>query len=155
MDTVIALPALFQAIHKVGAYLREEFHHFSRSAAEYKTARDPVSYVDRTAEARLQEACARLLPEAGFVLEESGQNDRERELVWVIDPLDGTKNFVHGLPLFGISVALLHRGKPHSGGWCMPCPSTRLSGRCMAKVPSSVRSACKSAPPPTRTSFWW
>lgn len=115
MDTVIALPALFEAIHTVGAYLREEFRHFSRGATEYKTARDPVSYVDRTAENRLKEACACLLPEAGFVLEESGQNDREQELVWVIDPLDGTKNFVHGLPLFGISVALLYRGAPLLG----------------------------------------
>jgi len=115
MDAVIALPALFEAIHSVGAYLWEEFRQFSRSAAEYKTARDPVSYVDRTAELRLQEACSRLLPEAGFILEESGQNDRERELIWVIDPLDGTKNFVHGLPLFGISVALLYRGTPIVG----------------------------------------
>lgn len=115
VDTVVSLPALLSAIREVGAYLREEFQHFSRTDTEYKTARDPVSYVDRQAETLLKTHCMRLLPEAGFILEESGGTGQDRELVWVVDPLDGTKNFVHGIPLFGISVALLHHRKPVLG----------------------------------------
>ncbi|MEN2992433.1 MAG: inositol monophosphatase family protein [Bacteroidia bacterium] len=109
------LAALLQIVRSVGAYLRTEFRQFSREQAEYKTARDPVSYVDREAEMRLKEACARLVPEAGFILEESGEITSDKELLWVIDPLDGTKNFVHGIPLFGISVALLHYRRPVVG----------------------------------------
>lgn len=115
VDTAVSLPALLNAIREVGAYLRSEFYRFSPTETEYKTARDPVSYVDRRSEELLRERCSRLLPEAGFILEESGGSDQERELVWVIDPLDGTKNFVHGIPLFGISVALLHYRKPILG----------------------------------------
>ena len=116
MDSVVvSRRALEDLLREVGAYLRTQAQSFSRHEAEYKTARDPVSYVDRTAEALLQEGCHRLLPEAGFILEETGLSNSENEFVWVIDPLDGTKNFVHGLPLFGISVALLHRGSPVLG----------------------------------------
>ena len=114
-DTVVSLQSLFQSVREVGAYLREEAARFSRTDAEYKTSRDPVSYVDRTAEHMLQERCHRLLPEAGFILEESGGHAQESEFLWVIDPLDGTKNFVHGIPLFGISVALLYRRQPVVG----------------------------------------
>ncbi len=114
-NLVVSYRALEGLIREVGAYLREQAQSFSRAHAEYKTARDPVSYVDRTAEALLREGCARLLPEAGFILEETGQFNTEQEYIWVIDPLDGTKNFVHGIPLFGISVALLRRGEPILG----------------------------------------
>ncbi len=112
---VVSKSALESLIRQVGAYLRTEAQGFSRSHTEYKTARDPVSYVDRMAEAMLREGCARLLPEAGFILEEEGAFAADQEYVWVIDPLDGTKNFVHGIPLFGISVALLHMGQPIVG----------------------------------------
>ncbi|MCS6789558.1 MAG: inositol monophosphatase [Bacteroidia bacterium] len=114
-NTLVAVPALLRLVREVGDYLREEFYRFDRRATEYKTARDPVSYVDRTAENMLQERCMRLLPEAGFILEESGSSDLNKPLLWVIDPLDGTKNFVHGIPLFGISVALLVEKKPVAG----------------------------------------
>ncbi|MCX8112208.1 MAG: inositol monophosphatase [Bacteroidia bacterium] len=115
VDAAVSLPALLSAIRGVGTYLRDEFQRFSRSDTEYKTARDPVSYVDRRAEELLQERCARLLPEAGFILEERGGSDSDKDFVWVIDPLDGTKNFVHGIPLFGISVALLYQRTPIVG----------------------------------------
>ncbi|MCS7297329.1 MAG: inositol monophosphatase family protein [Bacteroidia bacterium] len=115
VETIVPLSALLRSIREVGTYLRDEFRRFNREYAEYKTARDPVSYVDRRAEELLREHCARLLPEAGFILEESGGTDHQKELLWVIDPLDGTKNFVHGIPLFCISVALLYRREPVIG----------------------------------------
>ncbi len=113
--SVVSLSALQGLVRQVGTYLRMESKHFSRQEAEYKTARDPVSYVDRTAEAMLQEGCAKLLPEAGFILEEEGAIASDKPLLWVIDPLDGTKNFVHGIPFFGISVALLQEREPVLG----------------------------------------
>ena len=112
---MVSRRALEGLLREVGAYLCAQARNFSRAHAEYKTARDPVSYVDRTAEALLREGCARLLPEAGFILEEAGHFNIEKEYIWVIDPLDGTKNFVHGIPLFAISVALLRRGEPILG----------------------------------------
>jgi len=116
MDTlVVSRQALEDLLREVGSYLRTQAQTFSRSDAEYKTARDPVSYVDRTAEALLRQGCARLLPEAGFILEETGHFNTDQEYIWVIDPLDGTKNFVHGIPLYSISLALLHRGEPILG----------------------------------------
>lgn len=109
------MAALEALVRRVGDYLRTQAKHFSRQEAEYKTARDPVSYVDRTAEAMLREGCAKLLPEAGFILEEEGSVNDDKPLLWVIDPLDGTKNFVHGISFFGISVALLQNRQPVVG----------------------------------------
>jgi myo-inositol-1(or 4)-monophosphatase len=62
--------------------------------------------VDREAENRLVEALAGLLPEAGFIAEENPNLEPGDGFNWIIDPLDGTTNFVHGLPVYSISVAL-------------------------------------------------
>lgn len=68
---------------------------------------------DLTSEKYLIEALGELLPEASFCAEESGKFGSESsEYCWVIDPLDGTTNFVHGLPYFCVSVALVYRGQP-------------------------------------------
>jgi apolipoprotein N-acyltransferase len=67
MDSVVvSRRALEDLLREVGAYLRTQAQSFSRHEAEYKTARDPVSYVDRTAEALLQEGCHRLPPRSGL-----------------------------------------------------------------------------------------
>ena len=90
---------------EVGGYLRREGETFDRSRIEYKGFNNPVSYVDKTAEEKLVERLARLVPEAGFITEEGTENQR-KDLNWIVDPLDGTGNFAHGLPLFAVSVAL-------------------------------------------------
>ena len=71
---------------------------------------DLVSYVDQETERRLVAGLRQLLPEAGFITEEgtAGPDAHTEEFIWIIDPLDGTTNFVHGLPVYSISVALLH-----------------------------------------------
>lgn len=72
---------------------------------EFKGVRDLVSYVDKQAEQRFVEGLAKLLPEAGFIAEE-GTGEARDGLNWIIDPLDGTTNFLHRLPAWCTSVAL-------------------------------------------------
>jgi len=100
-----------EAVRTTGNFIREERKTFSASKVEYKGLNDLVSYVDKTAEQQLVDALSRLLPSSGFITEENTNNTRSESYNWVIDPLDGTTNFVHGVPCFCISVALMLREK--------------------------------------------
>ena len=73
---------------------------------------DFVTAIDLRAERRLRSLLARVMPEAGFLGEESAPSDLDLPWVWVVDPIDGTSNFARGLPHFAVSVALLWRGQP-------------------------------------------
>ncbi len=73
---------------------------------------DFVTAVDVRTEAWLRRALTRLLPEAGFLGEESAPRELDRPLLWVVDPIDGTSNFARELHHFAVAVALLHRGQP-------------------------------------------
>ena len=93
-------------------FIREEATTFNRARIEQKGVHDLVSYVDQETERRLVAGLRQLLPEAGFITEEgtAGPDAHTEEFIWIIDPLDGTTNFVHGLPVYCISVALVqHR----------------------------------------------
>lgn len=94
----------------VGDFIRTERKTFSYSKAEVKGLNDLVSYVDKTSEERLVAMLAALLPEAGFTTEENTRNE-QREYNWIIDPLDGTTNFIHGIPCYAVSIALEHQGQ--------------------------------------------
>lgn len=74
-----------------------------------KGRNDFVSEVDRMAEAEIVATIRRSYPDHAFLAEESGVSG-ESEFVWIIDPLDGTTNFLHGFPVFAVSIALRHRG---------------------------------------------
>ena len=92
-----------------GEFIRQEARNFDRSKVEHKGLHDLVSYVDQETERRLVAGLRQLLPEAGFITEEGTAGpEQTAEFTWIIDPLDGTTNFVHGLPCYSISVALLH-----------------------------------------------
>lgn len=93
-------------IRKAGAFAREEFLNFSRKDIEYKGKNDLFSYVDVETEKMLKAGFRKLLPGAGFINEEGEDEAGENGFRWIIDPIDGTTNFTHGLPLFAISVAL-------------------------------------------------
>lgn len=80
---------------------------------ETKGAQDFVSQVDRETEIALTRDLAAILPQAGFLGEEFG--GEIGDLAWVIDPIDGTSNFVRGLPLWCISVGLVAQGQPVAG----------------------------------------
>jgi len=89
-------------------------------AAEYKAGHDPVTEADQELDAELRKILLR--KGEGWLSEESA-DDRSRlchERVWVVDPLDGTREFVEGIPEFCVSIALVERGRPVAGGICNP-----------------------------------
>ena len=91
-----------------GAFIRNESENFDRSKIEHKGPSDLVSYVDKETEKKLVAGLGSILPDAGFITEESTVEQEDKEYKWVIDPLDGTTNFLHGMPVYSISIALLH-----------------------------------------------
>jgi myo-inositol-1(or 4)-monophosphatase len=75
-----------------------------------KQANDFVTQVDRAAEEAIIEIVHKAYPDHGFLAEESGRSASDAEYRWIIDPLDGTTNFIHGFPQYGVSIAIEHRG---------------------------------------------
>lgn len=103
-----------------------------RADVRRKGAGDFVTSIDVAAERTLQRRLRRVLPEAGFVGEESAPDAIGAGLSWVVDPIDGTSNYAAGLPQFAVSVALLDRGAPLLGVlWCLPedCGYTAIAGQ--------------------------
>jgi len=101
--------------HEAGAYIRQERHNFSMQSVEAKGLHDFVSYVDKTTEKMIVEALANLVPGAGFIAEENTATKRAERYNWVIDPLDGTTNFIHGVPIFSVSIALMEHQEVVAG----------------------------------------
>jgi myo-inositol-1(or 4)-monophosphatase len=91
---------------EAGAFIREQRKTFSSDKIEIKGLNDLVSYVDKTAEEIIVAALAKILPGAGFLTEEKTINRTGERYNWIIDPLDGTTNFIHGLPVYSVSIAL-------------------------------------------------
>ncbi|WP_053406368.1 inositol monophosphatase family protein [Persicobacter sp. CCB-QB2] len=98
-----------------GAFQRNECRQMDKSKIEKKGLNDLVSYVDKETEKMLVSKLSQLFPEAGFITEEGTTAQGQAEYTWVIDPLDGTTNFLHQLPLYSVSIGLLHEGKPVLG----------------------------------------
>jgi myo-inositol-1(or 4)-monophosphatase len=96
---------------RVGAFIRRERQHFDIGKIEYKAFNDLVSYVDKEAEKQIVESLQEILPEAGFITEEGTNTTLAEVYNWVIDPLDGTTNFIHGIPFFAVSIALMEKNE--------------------------------------------
>lgn len=94
---------------EVGIFIRTEAANFDKARVELKGLNDLVSYVDKEAERMLVKDLREILPEAGFIVEEGTAKDLGEEYKWVVDPVDGTTNFIHGLPIFAISIALMRK----------------------------------------------
>jgi myo-inositol-1(or 4)-monophosphatase len=95
-----------QIAKEAGEFIRQQRKIFSADKIEIKGLNDLVSYVDKTAEEQIVAALSQVLPEAGFITEEKTINKIGERYNWIIDPLDGTTNFIHGLPVFSVSIAL-------------------------------------------------
>lgn len=94
----------------VGEYIRTERKSFQSHSVEHKDVYDMVSYVDKTSEKKLIDGLENILPGSSFLAEETGETNNDSSYRWIIDPLDGTTNFIHQIPHFCISVALLYQG---------------------------------------------
>jgi len=114
LDIPGLLGAARPAVAEVGRYQLDNWRRRPAGWAEEKAAKDLVSYVDRESEARLSAALKSALPGSSFYGEE-GERSRGR-LTWVVDPLDGTTNYVCGLDWFSISVALYEEVGDGDGG---------------------------------------
>jgi myo-inositol-1(or 4)-monophosphatase len=91
---------------QAGEFIRQERKAFDPDKIEYKGLNDMVSYVDQTAERIIVEGLKKVLPESGFITEEKTTTIVGERYNWIIDPLDGTTNFIHGLPAYSVSIAL-------------------------------------------------
>ncbi|SNT49644.1 myo-inositol-1(or 4)-monophosphatase [Tardiphaga sp. OK246] len=89
---------------------------------------DPVTEADRAAEAVMRRLIKANFPQHGIVGEEFGTEREDAEYVWVLDPIDGTKSFISGFPIWGTLIALLHRGTPVYGMMHQPYIGERFSG---------------------------
>ena len=100
-----------------GATVREQIAH---PPVELKSDGSPVTAVDLAVERVLRERIDAVYPGHGVLGEEYGSRDLEAEWVWVVDPIDGTRQFAAGLPNYGILIALCHHGRPVIGVICQP-----------------------------------
>ena len=94
---------------EVGCYILDQRKSFSEDSVERKSAHDYVSYVDKQAEKMIVNSLRELFPQAGFVTEEQTvSQSADQEYCWVVDPLDGTTNFIKDVPLYCVCIALRH-----------------------------------------------
>ncbi len=100
---------------RVGKAILEKRKDFKASDIEEKDFNNLVSFVDRAAEDELVKQLSIVFPEAGFIAEEDSSRPHGKRYNWIIDPLDGTTNFVHGIPCFAVSVALADGLQPLLG----------------------------------------
>jgi len=106
MDLKNICSEIERAARETSAFILKESEEFDINRAEKKGLNDFVSYVDKGAEKMLVEKLSHLLPEAGFITEEGTSKKIGLKYCWVIDPLDGTTNFLHGFHPYAISIAL-------------------------------------------------
>lgn len=99
---------------KSGTFIRPLFGQVT-VAVETKSDQTPVTIADRGAEELMRALISRRYPGHGIIGEEFGSERPDAEFVWVLDPVDGTKSFITGVPLWGTLIALLHQGQPVLG----------------------------------------
>jgi len=96
-----------QLATETGEFLRKEIMKLRSSDVEQKSFNNFVTYVDRESESRIVKQLSKILPGSGFIAEENPSLKKE-EMTWVIDPLDGTTNYIHGVPMYCVSIGLMN-----------------------------------------------
>ena len=109
LDLNKLLKQVCDTANEIGDYLKTEQPKLKASSIEMKGLRDYLSYVDKEAEKQLVSALKPFVPNAGFLTEEDTVEQEEKEYTWIIDPLDGTSNYVHGIAPYNVSIALTHK----------------------------------------------
>ena len=105
---------------KVSKVIIRDFGEVEKLKVSRKGPGDFVTKTDKKVEKIIIEELEKARPKYGFIAEESGERKNESEFNWVIDPIDGTSNFIHGIPHFAISIALEKNGEVISGIVCDP-----------------------------------
>lgn len=111
---VSILPKSLETVARAAAFQLQHFRSMPAGADNQKDAREMVSFVDVESEKILLDGLLPLVEGAGFFGEESGKTGSQ-DLVWVVDPLDGTTNYLSGLDHYSISIALVENGQPIFG----------------------------------------
>src|SRR5688500_2452109 len=101
-----------EAAREAGNYIATERSQFTADKVEVKSLNSLVSYVDRGAEELIIKRLKDIVPGAGIITEEETIQSTPAEYMWVIDPLDGTTNVIHGIPCFCVSIALVKNKVP-------------------------------------------
>jgi inositol-phosphate phosphatase / L-galactose 1-phosphate phosphatase / histidinol-phosphatase len=124
LDAFLALAA--ELADAAGAAIRPAFR--TPLTVDDKPDLTPVTAADRAAEAAMRRLIETRFPDHGIVGEEYGPLREAAEFVWVLDPIDGTKSFISGVPLFGTLIALTRRGRPLLGVIDQPISRERWVG---------------------------
>lgn len=107
-------PKIIQISKEAGEIIREGFG--KKLTLEYKSnTSDFVTNIDKAAESRIINFIKKEYPTHNILAEESGVQNNDSEYTWVIDPLDGTMNFAHGLPIFSVSIAVMKNSEIIAG----------------------------------------
>lgn len=103
-----------RAARNAGEIIRRASENVNQLTIDFKSANDYATEVDRSAEQEIIKTIRAAFPEHGFLAEESGEQ-QGNDYIWIIDPLDGTTNFLHGFPVYSVSIALKHKNKLELG----------------------------------------
>ena len=132
VDAVAIEAAAVEFAQGAGVLLSRHFGNVISVEYKDKARQDPVTAADKETQAYLEEQIARRFPAHGILGEEddaSADGDRTAaDFLWVLDPLDGTTNFMNGLPVYASSIGVLHRGRPLVGAVYIPWPTKSGSG---------------------------
>ena len=123
-----ALDFAVEAAWQAGKITLEYFQ--TDTAVEHKSDASPVTLADRRAEEKLRERIQHVFPDHGILGEEFGEIAGHTPYRWVLDPLDGTRSFIQGVPLYGVMMGLEYEGRPIPGSsisrrWGIPCMPPR------------------------------
>ena len=104
-----------------GQILKENFKHIKKKDIELKGVKDFVTYVDKQSEERIRDFLLKKYPQHSFLGEEEGKvGNKDSKYMWIVDPLDGTKNYINGFEIFAVSVALAENERIIAGSIYIP-----------------------------------
>ena len=132
VDAVAIEAAAVEFARGAGALLSRHFGNVLSVEYKDKARQDPVTAADKETQAYLEAQIARRFPTHGILGEEDAPTEADNfpapDILWVLDPLDGTTNFMNGLPVYASSIGVLHRGRPLVGAVYIPWPTETSSG---------------------------
>jgi myo-inositol-1(or 4)-monophosphatase len=108
MNFEIICKEVCEIAKEAGAFLKSEVSKIREADIETKGLHDFVTYVDKNSEKLIITRLSEIIPEAGFIAEEKTVTNKSDKYNWIVDPLDGTTNFIHGLPCYSVSIALMN-----------------------------------------------